>query len=113
MKRILVNGRLVASEIACPACAAVLDAEGVTPGESVSCPQCHQTFPALFAGNGKPAAPAPSPPPPAADLRPILARIEAHTAQSAQTLREIRNWFAALILFGAILALVANIRLLL
>jgi hypothetical protein len=108
MKRILVNGRLTAPDLTCPACRSVLDGDGVAPGDPVVCPSCQTQFAAAFGpADRAPSRVAPAPanvPANGSDLRPILARIESNTAQSAALLREVRNWIAALILIGAFLA---------
>jgi hypothetical protein len=116
MKRILVNGRLTAPDLTCPACRSVLDGDGVAPGDPVVCPSCQTQFAAAFGpADRAPSRVAPAPanvPANGSDLRPILARIESNTAQSAALLSEVRNWIAALIVVGAILALLLNGRLL-
>jgi hypothetical protein len=115
MKRILI-GRHASRDIVCPSCRSVLDGAGISPGEPVTCPQCQTEFPAVVAGAvaasaaAVPASASPAPPS-LSDLRPILDRIAANTERSAQTLREIRNWFAALIIFGLIITLLLNVHL--
>jgi hypothetical protein len=109
MKRILI-GRRASRDIVCPSCRSVLNGAGISPGEPVTCPQCQTEFPAVVVGAfaaSAAAVPASAPPAPPSlsDLRPILDRIQANTARSAETLCEIRNWIAALVIIGTILAL--------